>query len=316
MDRRSFGKLAIGGAIGALASSVRLAGNVDADSAEDRLSVHIFSKHLQFLDYRDMAEAAAEIGFDGIDLTVRPGGHVLPERAEEDLPSAAEAIRSVGFEPNMLVSRITSVSDKVGIQSLRTASELGFKRYRMGYYRPDESKDLEQNLNHCAGELKELAAFNQEVGLHGAYQNHAGRVIGSYVTDLALLLKGHDPRWLGCQYDIRHATVDGGSSWPLGLRYLAKHIRTMPIKDFSWFKENGKWVVRNVLLGEGMVDFDRFFKALRGYRLKPYVSLHLEYDLGGAEHGDREIKISQKAVFSAMRRDLKRLHEMWEWSAD
>jgi L-ribulose-5-phosphate 3-epimerase len=41
--------------------------------------VYIFSKHLQFLGYEDMAQAAAEIGFDGIDLTVRPGGHVPPE---------------------------------------------------------------------------------------------------------------------------------------------------------------------------------------------------------------------------------------------
>jgi L-ribulose-5-phosphate 3-epimerase len=38
----------------------------------DRLKINIFSKHLQFLNYYDLAEAAAEMGFDGIDLTVRP----------------------------------------------------------------------------------------------------------------------------------------------------------------------------------------------------------------------------------------------------
>jgi L-ribulose-5-phosphate 3-epimerase len=36
----------------------------------DRLKINIFSKHLQFLNYHDMAEAVAEMGFDGIDLTV------------------------------------------------------------------------------------------------------------------------------------------------------------------------------------------------------------------------------------------------------
>ncbi len=262
-----------------------------------------------------MAEATAEMGFDGVDLTVRPGGHVLPERASDDLPRAAEAIRAAGMEPNMLVSRIVSVDDSAGIQSLRTAAELGFKHYRMGYYRPDADKSLRENLDYCADELSDLAAFNEAVGLHGAYQNHAGQVIGSYVTDLAYLLDGHDPRWLGCQYDIRHATVDGGSSWPLGLRYLAGHIRTMPIKDFDWAKKDGRWVVQNVPLGEGKVDFDRYFKALRSYNLRPLVSLHLEYDLGGAEHGKRELTIPQKAVFAAMRRDLKRLHELWDASA-
>ena len=38
------------------------------------LSVHLFSKHLQFLNYTEMAEAASEMGFDGLDLTVRPKG--------------------------------------------------------------------------------------------------------------------------------------------------------------------------------------------------------------------------------------------------
>src|SRR2546423_1681783 len=55
-------------------------------NVESRLKIHIFSKHLQFLNYNDLAEAAVEMGFDGIDLTVRPKGHVLPERVETDLP--------------------------------------------------------------------------------------------------------------------------------------------------------------------------------------------------------------------------------------
>jgi hypothetical protein len=51
----------------------------------------VFSKCLQWLDYPGMAGITAEAGFDGVDLTVRAGGHVLPERVEEDLPKAVEA---------------------------------------------------------------------------------------------------------------------------------------------------------------------------------------------------------------------------------
>ena len=66
-------------------------------SADQPLKIYIFSKHLQFLNYQDMAEAAAEMGFDGIDLTVRPKGHVLPERVETDLPKAVEAMKKGEF---------------------------------------------------------------------------------------------------------------------------------------------------------------------------------------------------------------------------
>src|SRR3954466_14686708 len=70
------------------------------------LKVNIFSKHLQFLDYTDMAEVAAQIGFDGIDLTVRPEGHVLPERVETDLPKAIEAMLKVGLTPLLMTTAI------------------------------------------------------------------------------------------------------------------------------------------------------------------------------------------------------------------
>src|SRR5665811_2152902 len=59
--------------------------------------IHLFSKHLQWLDYSEMATTAKQIGFDGIDLTVRPKGHVLPENVDTDLPKAVEAIRKSGL---------------------------------------------------------------------------------------------------------------------------------------------------------------------------------------------------------------------------
>jgi len=71
------------------------------------LKISIFSKHLQWLDYRGMAQTAAEIGFDGIDLTVRAGGHVLPARVQEDLPKAAKAVRKGGLIPSSYFPRRT-----------------------------------------------------------------------------------------------------------------------------------------------------------------------------------------------------------------
>ena len=313
MNRRDFGKLAVTGALG-LASGA-LANRASAASNNDRLPVFLFSKHLQFLNYPDMAEVTAEHGFEGLDLTVRPTGHVEPERAQDDLPRAAEAMKSNGLKLDMLVSRVTNVDDTVGIQSLKTASALGFKSYRMGYYKPDASGTLRENLTRIRSQMTDLSVFNKRYGLHGAYQNHAGQHMGSFVTDLADLLDGLDPRWSGSQYDIRHATVDGGASWPLGLRYLKDHIKTIAIKDFIWAQVGGQWKVINVPLGEGMVDFDRFFKLLRSYGIRPSVSLHLEYDLGGADKGSRTLTIPKRDVYAAMKRDLKRFHELWEASA-
>jgi hypothetical protein len=63
-----------------------------------RVQTCYFSKHLQWLGWEQMAETAAELGFDGIDLTVREGGHVLPERVKEDLPKVAAIVRKAGLD--------------------------------------------------------------------------------------------------------------------------------------------------------------------------------------------------------------------------
>ncbi|HUV12018.1 MAG TPA: sugar phosphate isomerase/epimerase, partial [Acidobacteriota bacterium] len=42
--------------------------------AGPRFTLCVFSKHLQWLDFKGVGEFAAKVGFDGVDLTVRPGG--------------------------------------------------------------------------------------------------------------------------------------------------------------------------------------------------------------------------------------------------
>jgi len=48
--------------------------NHEPDSYTPEL--YIFSKALQFLDYKQMSAAAKAIGADGVDLTVRPKGEI------------------------------------------------------------------------------------------------------------------------------------------------------------------------------------------------------------------------------------------------
>src|SRR6266576_874476 len=108
----------------------------------DRLKIHIFSKHLQFLNYHDMAEAVAEMGFDGIDLTVRPEGHVLPERVESDLPKATEAMRKVSLVPLLMTTAVQDANNAIDRRVLEVAVKLGIQYYRMDWYSYPEEKSI------------------------------------------------------------------------------------------------------------------------------------------------------------------------------
>ena len=107
----------------------------------DEFSISIFSKHLQWLGYDEMAKVARDMGFEGIDLTVRPEGHVLPENVEKDLPKAMEAVTKAGLKVITITTAVYDAEDPLSEKVLKTASALGIRHYRMGYgyYDPDKS---------------------------------------------------------------------------------------------------------------------------------------------------------------------------------
>ncbi|WP_229203211.1 sugar phosphate isomerase/epimerase family protein [Dyadobacter jejuensis] len=274
--------------------------------------VHIFSKHLQFLNYQDMAEAAKEIGFDGIDLTIRPKGHVEPERVEDDLPKAVEAMKKVGFQPSLFCTAVENANDPIDSKLLKTASEQGFKFYRMNWFRYQGQKTIPEFLDEYRDKIAGLSQLNKELKLVGCYQNHAGRWCGATMFEIWEILKKANLQHMGAQYDLRHATVEGGLSWQTGLELIKPHIKTIVVKDTIWEQKEGKMVANNVPLGQGMADFDTYFKILKKSNIQVPISLHLEYPLGGANHGATKITVDKKVVFDAMRRDLQKTKELWE----
>src|SRR5215510_7378523 len=75
-------------------------------AAKEKLKVSVFSKHLQFLQGDDLATAVASMGFDGIDITLRKGGHVEPERVAQDLPPLVAIIRKHGLDVPMVTTDV------------------------------------------------------------------------------------------------------------------------------------------------------------------------------------------------------------------
>ncbi|WP_461086326.1 sugar phosphate isomerase/epimerase family protein [Spirosoma flavus] len=278
--------------------------------------IHIFSKHLQFLNYADMADAAANMGFAGVDLTVRPAGHVLPERVEDDLPKAVDALRKVNLAPNLMTTAVGDAANPVDSKLLKTAAKLGFKTYRMVWYQYDQKQSIPESIRSFGEKIRSLAELNKTLQLTGCYQNHAGLLVGSTVWEIWELLKTADSTHMGVQYDIRHAIVEGGQSWPNGLRLVMPQLKAITLKDFHWGKSTGsgpsKWVVQDVPMGQGMIDFKTYFATLKQNNIRVPITLHIEYPMGGAEHGATRLSIPHNELFVAMKRDMNLIKELWK----
>ena len=298
-------RLAAAGAALSLSGSAALK---PSGSVEDELTINVFSKHLQFLDYEAMAETAAEIGFDGVDLTVREGGHVLPENVERDLPRAVAAVREAGLEVPMMATDVNDPDDPLTESVLETAGNLGISYYRLAYLDYPGGEDMAELLQTYRARLQRLAELSRQYGITGHYQHHAGTHVGSPVWDLWILLEGLDAQWMGCQYDIRHATVEGGRSWPLGLRLLAPYIGTLVAKDFRWVQEDGDWHVQNVPLGEGMVDFTSYLEMIGELGIRAPITVHFEYEMPEEDDALSEEEVRRETI-RVMGRDVQWLRQ-------
>lgn len=271
----------------------------------EKISISIFSKHLHWLNYKDMAALAAKLGYDGVDLTVRKDGHVLPENVSTDLPKAVEAIRNAGLEVYTITTDIKTAEEQHTSAILKTAASLGIENYRMGWY-AYTGKGIQADLETFKSNLKGLAAINERYQIHGDYENHTER-FGGPIWDLWTCLKDLDPKWTGVQFDIRHAMVDGAQAWPLNLELIHKYLGSITIKDYQWENKEGRWTMQNVALGQGMIDFKKYFQLLKQYGFKKPVSQHFEYPLGGAESGSAQLKLPKEDVIEHISKDLQTL---------
>jgi L-ribulose-5-phosphate 3-epimerase len=236
---------------------------------------------------------------------VRPGGHVLPERVEDDLPRAVETLRKSGLTVPLITTAITDARDPLTRRVLAAARKAGVSHYRMGYWNYPASPEPLQALRELKPRVMELASLNRELGIRGGYQNHVGTRVGGSVWDIGVLLEGVERDGLGVQYDIRHAVAEGGESWPVTLRMIAPHIDTIAVKDLRWEKHPARrWQAVSVPLGDGMVDFDAYLRQLLATGPLPPATMHFEYaplEMAGSGDATR-----RRQTVDGMRRDLTR----------
>ena len=267
------------------------------------ITLCFFSKHLPSMDWNRLGKAVKAAGFGGIDLTVRPKGHVAPERAAADLPQAFEAIRAHGLSVPMITTALVSADDPAARPTLETAARLGIRLVKTGYY-SYSYKDVRAELATVARQFAGLATLAASCGVTLGFHNHTGNV-GASGWDAAAIVDPTDSRAAGYYFDAAHAVVEGGvGGWRAFTSLAATRLTMIAVKDFLWAKTDRGWRPRWVPLGEGMVDWPRHFGDLAAAGFAGPISLHLEYletagDAASAEHRALEAAIRDLAFLRA-----------------
>jgi sugar phosphate isomerase/epimerase len=204
----------------------------------------------------------------------------------------------------MMVTAILSPTDPFTERILKTASSVGITHYRLGWAEYDLKKGIMETLKVYRDAIKGITELNRKYKIHGGYQNHAGARIGGPVWDLNELLRDLPAEYIGVQYDVRHAMVEGANSWILGMRLMAPYIKTMAIKDFTWQVVKGKPSAVTVPLGEGMVNWDLFFRTVKELNITGPLTLHVEYPLFDSSQENISLERKQEIIVSKLKKDM------------
>ena len=260
-----------------------------------RPSFLIFSKHLPDLNWSDLGRAVKDAGFDGVDLTVRTAGHVLPERAADDLPRALDAIRAHGVTVPMVTTELTSAAHPTAKPILQTAARNGVRYFKTGYWRYT-SADVRAQVAATGEALAGLAALAKDCGIELGFHNHTA-YIGAALWEIAPAMDRLDPKWAGYYFDPRHAVAEGGGgSFRAATHLVAPRMKMMAVKDFFWTKGPKGWVIEDCPMGEGAVDWEWMGKTVKAANFAGPISMHIEYDIPGATAGERTRRTIAAAV--------------------
>ena len=274
----------------AVAASTKLYG-VEQQSGRE---ICAFIKGIQSFSFGELGERIADAGFTGVEATIRKNGVISPEDAPAKLPELHRALAKHGVSITTMASDMNDPQDVTQRAMLETAADLGIKHYRMKYFTYDVKQPIQPQLDALRPRVRSLADLNRKLGVTGLYQNHSGaKYVGAGVWDLVSLLEDVDPSEVGVAFDVRHAAVEGGLSWPVLYRLARPHVGMLYVKDYQWDGARPN----NVPLGQGRTPRELVTMAARENPLTP-ISLHVEYHLDDPERN-----------MAALRADLATLNE-------
>ena len=298
MDRREFlASLSAAALAGCSTGAVRRGASARLAASE----FHVFSKMFQppvVETPEKLCELMKGAGYDGIQWTVRKGGHVEPAEVAANLPRLVKIAEGFGLKSRSICTDITAdAAGKPGLTPgaetvLKVAADCGIEMFRPAYFFYDaKTETFSQSLDRIRGGFAALARLAARTGVKATYQNHSSwgpSVFGGLVWDVYECIRDLDPANVGLEYDPMHAFFETNLSWSHGLELVAPWITSVDLKDFHYQsdpKNPKKMKKQMVAAGDGVVPWAEAKKLLDANGVKPLYVLHFEYDFDKTDLG-------------------------------
>ena len=184
----------------------------------------VFTKHWKSVPLARLGDLVRSMGFEGVELPVRPGFQVEPERAHRDLPAAARHLADAG----VTIRSVAATADEATIMA---CADVGVPVLRiMAPIRTDESYAAAEQ--RYWREFDALLPVLDRAGVTLGVQNHAGRQVANAIG-LRSLIGRYDPRLVAAIWDAGHEAV-AGTEPELAIDIIWPHLCVVNLKNAIW----------------------------------------------------------------------------------
>lgn len=247
----------------------------------------LFTDDLSDLSIREVCRAAKHSGFDGLDLTMRPGGHVLPENAGQGLAAAFAIADEEGVSISMVTTGIIA-ADAPFAEDVIAAAHMRIKSIKLGYWRYEPFGSLLKQLDEARRKLEGIVKLAQRYHIRPCVHAHSGPILSNGPL-LYLLLRDFSPTDVGAYVDLMHMSYEGGGSgWEMMLDLIAPWVALVGVKNYilpaterdAYGQQ--QFQIKKAPLADGIAPLPQFFQRLRQIGYDGIVSLHSEYKGAGS----------------------------------
>lgn len=255
----------------------------------------LFTKLFHGRSVNEIATTAQELGFDGIDLLIRPGFQLEPDRPEA-IPAAVRTLKSARLSVPMATTDLTNPAQLLTAERLlQTCAEEDIRLIRLGYWKYDPERGYQACLEDARRDLDALEALARKAGVRLAIQLHGGTIHHSGPLTAALLA-GHDPAYLSAYPDPGNQTVqEGRENWRLTFDILRPWLSCVGVKNGGWFPVKNasggsgqrRWQSDWLGIADGMVPWDEIIPYLAQSGYSGLLSFHSHYEIPLAQVYDQ-----------------------------
>jgi len=218
-----------------------------------------------------LGERVAKLGFQGIELPVRPGYPVTPETVNE-LRAAVDRLKQHGVA-------VFSIAGPTDEATFAACAESGIPIVRvMAPIRPEGYLATEQQLQR---EYDNLLPLLEKYGITLGVQNHSGNFV-SNACGLRSLTCKYDPARIGIVWDAAHNALNG-EEMELGIEIVWSHLCMVNLKNAFWRQTgdseaaSAAWSPYWTSGPEGLASWSRVAKELIRKAYSGVICLTAEY---------------------------------------